>query len=241
MHKDLISHALAVAGEAATASEPIQAIFLIGSAARDAHNSSTSDVDLLIVINDDVTETRLRKAIDVLKSSALPIDATMIRDSAFTKASYPTKVEMQIKPDGNEIRPIDPKCDTLLSIQDAAECGIWLGGYDRNYKIPKVPWDLLKQSVDYVFPFLRTHFKNPSLSLSRAAYTYKNRRMCSKIEAGSWALSELDPRYHQMIADDLSSYRVGSRYTCPADLLTELETTISEATRKGSYMIDKSP
>ena len=225
---DIIDHSQAIAGDVATASESIQAIFLIGSVARGAHNSHTSDVDLLVVLDDNYSVVQLGKAIEVLKSSVHPVDATMIRDSILRNIQYPTWIEAQIKPRGNEVWPTEPKRDALLSIQDAAECGLWFGGYDRHYEIPKVPWDFLQQSINYIFPFLRTHFKNPSLSLARAAYTYKIRRMCSKIEAGTWALSEFEAKYHQMIANDFSSYRAGSRYSCPTDLLSEIEAVISE-------------
>jgi predicted nucleotidyltransferase len=229
---DISDHSRSVACECAAAIDSVRAVFLIGSAARHAYNSHTSDVDLLLALGDDCSLTELKTVIEVLNASTLRIDATLIRNSGLRDIRHPTRVEALVKPNGNVIWPKEPKRDALLPIQDAAECGLWIGGSDPHYKITQVPWDLLRQSIDYVFPFLRTHFKNPSLSLARAAYTYHHRSMCSKSDAGTWALSEFDPKFHEMIANDLSSYRVGSRYSCPDEMLRKMESMISETVRR---------
>ncbi len=65
--------------------------------------------------------------------------------------------------------------------------------------------------------------KNPVLSLCRYVYTMRNKKLCSKIEAGDWALKNIDVRFHDIIRIDLENYINGKkRYSIDNKLLGEL-------------------
>jgi predicted nucleotidyltransferase len=225
---EIISEFRLLAQEAVKLAPSVLAIYVIGSLARSTHNTPTSDVDVLVATEDACPCADLRRFADLLAESSLPIDAIVLRRSILRRVVFPTPVEVMIKPTGTVVWPDSPRRDAILAIQEATECGLWVCGSEPDYEIPSVPWDLLRRNINYLLPYLSTHFKNPSLSLCRAAYSYRNHRLCSKIEAGTWALSEMRPRFHEMIASDLSSYRTGSHYECPDDLLSGMEHDIEQ-------------
>lgn len=231
MHQFLSEFRL-VAHEAVNITPSVLAVHVTGSVARASANRLTSDIDVLIAVDDDCPHVELRALADILGRSALPIDAVVIRHTNLVQIAYPTTVEVLIKPIGPAVWPNAPKHDALLAIQDAAECGLWVCGSEQDYRIVPVPWNVLRRSIDYLLPFLGTQFKNPSLSLCRAAYSYRRHRLCSKMDAGTWALTEMEQKFHEMIVGDLSSYRTGSPYECSKELLGDLE---REVRRIGNY------
>ena len=113
--------------------------------------------------------------------------------------------------------------DFLLQRQDVFECGIDLCGLPRKQIILPVPWPLLSKSIDYLFPYIRVRFKNPILMMCRAVYTFHFHHLCSKIQAGIWALNTFELRYHLLIEDDIQDYQNGTQSTFNKALLQEFE------------------
>lgn len=91
-----------------------------------------------------------------------------------------------------------------------------------------MPWDLLLKSIVYLFPHLRQRFKNPALSLTRVAFSIRFHRLCSKAEAGTWALSELGVESHDLFMADLESYASGTKPELSPNKLLQLEQEIAE-------------
>ena len=207
--------------------DTVLAAITVGSVARGASNATTSDVDVLVVIEDQASDKDTFKLAKTLDQVTFPLDALVIRHSSIQLNTFPTEVEFLVKPQG-VVWPERLREDTLLTRQDAAECGIWIAGSNSHYNVACVPWDLLLKSIAYIFPHLRQRFKNPALSLARAAFSIHLHRLCSKAEAGTWALSELGVEYHDLFMADLESYESGTKSELSPDKLLQLEQEIAE-------------
>jgi hypothetical protein len=85
-----------------------------------------------------------------------------------------------------------------------------LVGPEPREIIRPVPWPLLKESLDFLFPHIVGKFKNPVLMLCRIAYAHANHSLCSKRQAGEWALETLGERWRPMIEAALAKYSQGT-------------------------------
>jgi hypothetical protein len=96
-----------------------------------------------------------------------------------------------------------------LDLQDVWECGFTLSGSPVREVIPPVPKEMLRASLAWAFPHLAANFKNPELMLCRATYAFLEDRLCSKPEAGSWALGVFDARWRGVIEKALAEREKG--------------------------------
>ena len=114
--------------------------------------------------------------------------------------------------------------DFLPQRQDVYEAGITLYGPAPQDIIRPVPWSLLVESLDFLFPYIVSHFKNSVLMLCRIAYTWAHREMCSKKQAGEWALEAFGDPWAPMIRTALDQYAAGQPQSgIPQDTLKAFE------------------
>jgi hypothetical protein len=73
-----------------------------------------------------------------------------------------------------------------------------------------VPWPLVAECLDFLFPYIITNFKNPVLMLCRIAYAHTHHSLCCKRRAGEWALETLGERWRPMIEAALALYSEGT-------------------------------
>ncbi len=201
----------------------LHTIYLYGSMARKCYNKITSDIDVLVIACKNYNEKEINNILNIHKKTTLPIDSTFITLNQLNKNIYPAPISFAVKMNKQLIKHKNGSKDFLLQRQDIFEKGIQLIKQGQGCKINKVPWPLIKKSINYIFPHIRTRFKNPVLSLCRYVYTMRNKKLCSKIEAGDWALKNIDVRFHDIIRIDLKNYINGKkRYSIDNKLLGEL-------------------
>jgi hypothetical protein len=138
---------------------------------------------------------------------------------------FPTPVVCLVKPitDYQIVRKAEGSRDFLLARQDAYEAGFVLAGLPSHDLIRPVPWPLLVASLDYLFPHILLHFKNPVLMLSRIVYAWTHHRLCSKRDAGEWAVAALGTQWAQLIETALVDYASALRTSMTSEVLRVFE------------------
>ena len=197
----------------ATALQSLSACGLIGayvhgSVAAGCFNPSTSDVDVVIV-GACLSDVECITSVELLHQRIdLPIDATFVSPDQLHIERIPTPIGYQIKPfsNGKAICGQQGRRDFVIQSQEVYERGLRLFGPPAIDLFQPVPWPLIREYINWLLPFIPSHFKNPVLMLCRCAYTWIHQQMCSKKEAGEWALAEKGPEWHSLIDTALRDY-----------------------------------
>lgn len=202
----------------------LAAVILFGSTAKGHQNSETSDVDLLIVLKNEADKVLVNELKDILKGIDLPLDAIVLREKELS--CFPARVEFILKPGGHVLKEKSPVKDFLKNQREASEKGIQLAGSVKEYQLPSPPRNLVLKNLSLLFPFLKTHFKNPALSLLRAACFLKEDRLLGKKEAGEWGLQSFPEAFHELIQRDLKDVSSGGSSSLNEKMLDLLEEEI---------------
>jgi predicted nucleotidyltransferase len=198
--------------------EDLLGIYLYGSVARGCYHPAQSDVDVIAVVRDGWEEVEEPSLIETHNDSGLPIDAVVVTESQLQVDAFPTPVVLLVKPISGHtiVRAPDGSKDFLLQRQDTYEAGMALIGPDPKELIHPVPWPLLAESLNFLFPHIVPNFKNPVLMLSRIACAWETRRLCSKREAGEWAVESIGEPFIDMLKTALVEYADGVSHTAIA-------------------------
>jgi predicted nucleotidyltransferase len=198
--------------------------YVYGSFARGCYNAVTSDIDFLMILKRTPTDQEVRTILRVPIDLGLVLDAVFVTSDQIKLDVFPTPVQFLIKPNQEQaIYQPDGSKEFLLHRQDAYEAGITLVGSPAHECIPPVPWPLITQCLGYLSPYIISHFKNPALMLCRIAYAHTQHKLCSKQEAGKWALSMFDPNWKPIMEKALADYAAGIPNTTHRETLTAFE------------------
>jgi predicted nucleotidyltransferase len=182
-------------------------IYAYGSLAWECFNTNTSDIDVIVVLVKSVDLEDLPRLQLVHRHATIPIDATFVTQDQLSISHVPTDVEFIVKPLSDQIvRYPQGNWDFAVQSQDVYENGIRFCGPEITNLFHPIPWHLLQKSFERLFPYIAPRFKNPVLMLSRLAYTYTHRRMCSKIVAGNWALEAMPSQFQPLIDAEMRKY-----------------------------------
>lgn len=187
-------------------------IYLYGSLARGCHSPHTSDVDLLMVTREPCSDPALAAVAEAHAGAGFPVDLLSVTRAQIGLDVTPTPFDFAVMAaaPGAIVRPAGGKGDLLLIRQDVYDCDSALAGEPTREVVRSVPWPLLAQSLEFLFPHIVPRFKNPALMLCRVVYAFANRVLCSKQTAGEWALDRLDPTWQPVIQVALDKYRTGA-------------------------------
>ena len=198
-------------------------VYLYGSLARGCYHAGPSDVDTIVVTGRDCAESEYPAILQVHKDVGAPVDPVFVTEEQLNADVFPTPIGFLVKPiEGHKIVHVpEGRGDFLLQRQDAYEAGVALAGPSPREMIRPVPWPLLAESLDYLFPHIITRFKNPVLMLCRIAYAHTHHSLCCKRRAGEWAVEAFEERWRPMISAALAQYAEG--VTGPAATSMELQ------------------
>lgn len=183
------------------------AVYLYGSLARGCHNPATSDADLIVVLKDGFAQPDMDLLCDIQQEVSVPIDAEFVTESKLNDNNCSTPIAFLNPP--RCIEQSQKGSTFPIDRQDAYEAGIALVGPPPRDLILPVPWKALTSSLDFLFPYIASHFKNNVLMLCRISYTWTFHEMCSKREAGEWALTALGEEWRPVIEVALDEYASG--------------------------------
>lgn len=201
--------------------ENLVGVYLYGSLVRGCYHSGPSDVDVIVVIGRDCAESEYPEILRVHGDVGAPVDAVFVTEEQLNSDVFPTPIGFLVKL--KIIHVPEGRGDFLPQRQDAYEAGVALVGPEPREIIRPVPWPLLKESLDWLFPHIVGKFKNPVLMLCRIAYAHANHSLCCKRRAGEWALEEFDERWRPMISTALVEYAEGGRSASTLAELKEFE------------------
>jgi len=207
--------------------------YLHGSAARGAYAPPASDVDILLLLSGHCADDAIPRLVAAQASGRMAgtrIGAVCVTRAQLAAAILPVALDLVLPPDA------EPQRDAAnlgmmfpLDWQDAWECGVALSGPPVREVLTPAPREMLTASVAWLFPHLAANFKNPELMLCRAARVLTEGRLCSKPEAGRWALKVFDARWHGLIGKALAEReRGGSQAVCSPEELADFQRACAE-------------
>ena len=182
--------------------------YVYGSVASGCHNPGTSDIDVVIV-GSCISDPGFIEVLERIHADVdLPIDAAVVSPEQLRVERIPTPVGLLIKPfsGGKVIHRPEGSWDFVVQSEEVYERGLRLLGPEPRHLFQPVPWPLIRRYIEYLLPFIVSRFKNPVLMLCRCACTSSLRTMCSKKEAGEWALAEMPAAWHSLIDTALGEY-----------------------------------
>lgn len=211
-----------------TLGERLTGVYLHGSLAMGCFNPAGSDLDLLIVTTQPMSLEQKRALIEALlrlSRQPAPIEISFLSAADLTPWHYPTpfdlhysegwreRCEQALAGDGwqhwNDSRQTD--VDLAAHITITRTRGICLQGRPIAQVLPSVPRQDYIASIwdDFLWARARAAENPPYFILNAcriAAYLLAG-RLCSKEEAGAWALTTLPADVHALISQALGIYR----------------------------------
>ena len=226
--------------------EDLTGIYLHGSLAMGCFNPKKSDIDLMIVIKNNITDTQklqfMNHVAELNKTAPEKgIELSIVKEEYCRKFLYPTPFELHFS-SAHLQWFIDDPADYIHKMngtdKDLAahftiikKYGVVLYGEEINDVFADVPRKDYIDSIWYdVEGAGEDILEDPVymiLNLCRAAAFLKNDLILSKKQGGEWALQNLSARYRTLISKALQSYRLG----------TEMDLDRMEAQKFADYML----
>ena len=200
--------------------------YVYGSLARGCFHPATSDVDVLAVTDGPCPEPVIRAVLRIHAEAPCPVDAVFATRGQLDEQTFPAPIDFLIKPGpaGGVVRLPDGSRDFPLQRQDTHGKGVAVIGPPASEMIGPLPWQLVAEALEYLFPHVVPRFKNPALTLCRIAHAHAHHALCSKREAGRWALEAFPSQWHRLIREELACYAEGRPATdTPPDQLAGFE------------------
>lgn len=204
-------------------------IYLHGSLAMGCFNPEKSDIDLIIVIKNNITdEQKLKFMNEVVELNKVApskgIELSIVKEAYCKEFHYPTPFELHfskmhiqwfVDDPADYIRKMNGMDKDLAAhfkiiknygiVLYGAEINDVFGDVPRNDYIDSIWGDIEGAKEDII--------EDPVyiiLNLCRVAAFLKNDLILSKKQGGEWALQNLSEKYHSLILKALQSYAIGN-------------------------------
>lgn len=221
-------------------------IYLHGSMAMGCFNPEKSDIDLIIVIRNNITDNQKLKFMDnVVELNRIApskgIEVSIVKEEYCKKFIYPTPFELHFSNAHLQWfidKPIDyvqkmngTDKDLAAHFKIIKKYGIVLYGAEINEVFDDVP---RKDYIDSILCDIEGAkeeiLEEPVymiLNLCRVAAFLKNDLIISKKQGGEWALQNISAQYKSLISNAIQSYSLG----------TEMNIDKMEAQKFADYML----
>ncbi len=209
--------------------EDLTGIYLHGSLAMGCFNPSKSDIDLIIVIKNDITDIQklqfMNHVVELNKiAPGKGIELSIVKKEYCTNFLYPTPFELHFSnahlqwfvdnPEDYIHKMSGTDKDLAAHFKIIKKYGVVLQGEEINDVFADVP---RKEYIDSIWFDVEGAkediLKEPVymiLNLCRVAAFLKNDLILSKKQGGEWALQNLPAQYHALISEALQSYMLGN-------------------------------
>ena len=208
--------------------ENLVGVYLHGSLALGCFNPERSDVDLIVVTRQGMTVETKRSVAEILlhcSNAPAPVEISFLPEAYMNPWQYPTPFDFHYGEDWREktsaelssgewkkwndaIRKDD---DLAAHITILLESGIVLCGRPIDEVFPPVPKRHYVDSIVKDFEWGRDRIeKYPAsfvLNACRVSAYLREGRICSKEQAGAWALSIVNDEFGELVNCALQSYR----------------------------------
>ncbi len=223
-------------------------VYLHGSAVMGCFNPEKSDIDLIIVVKESVSDADKRAYMDMvteLNSSAPAkgIEMSVVRKDVCSPFVYPTPFELHFSvahlnwyrndPD-DYIRKMNGTDKDLAAhfmiILNRGKCLYGAPIEDVFAPVPKADYlDSIREDIADAAEDISENTMYITLNLARVLAYKKEGLILSKKEGGEWALGHLPAEYHALIKDALKEYEEAASISYDLEL----------AKRYADYMLTK--
>ena len=201
-------------------------IYLHGSMAMGCFNPEKSDIDLILVINQDMTDGQKRQFMEfVVELNAWApkkgLELSVVKEEVCRRFVYPTPFELHFSPTHLKWWWDDPKGyiqrmkgtdpDLAAHFTIIRKYGIVLAGADVEKVFGEVPreayLDSIRQDVENAAEDVLDNPVYILLNLCRVAAYVEENLILSKRQGGEWGLIHLPEKYQLLIQNALDAYR----------------------------------
>lgn len=205
--------------------ENLTGVYLHGSLAMGCFNPGKSDIDIIIVINDSITDIQKTQFMNHIvelnkKAPDKGIELSIVKEAYCRTFLYPTPFELHFSnahlqwftdnPTDYVHKMNGTDKDLAAHFKIIGKYGVVLYGKAVNDVFADVPRKDYIDSILYDVEGAEEDIsENPVyviLNLCRAAAFLKNDLILSKKQGGEWALQNLPTQYHTLISNALQSY-----------------------------------
>ena len=201
-------------------------VYLHGSAVMGCFNPEKSDVDLLVVVNEEPTDTVKRAFLDMVVSlnengPTKGIEMSVVRRGVCKPFAYPTPFELHFSKMHLDWYRNDPEDyiakmkgtdrDLAAHITVIRARGVCLCGAPIDEVFGEVPKQDYMDSLWYDIADAEDDIAEDTmyltLNLARVLAFLQDGSVLSKKEGGEWGLKNLPEEYHGLLREALSEYR----------------------------------
>lgn len=206
--------------------DALTGIYLHGSLAMGCFNPEKSDIDLLLVINREMTDGQKRRFMEIVvklnaRAPKKGLELSVVKEEVCRHFVYPTPFELHFSPthlrwwqDAPEdyirrMNGTDPDLAAHFTI--IRKYGMALTGPGPGEVFGEVPreayLDSIRQDVENAVEDVLDNPVYVILNLCRVAAYVEENLVLSKLAGGEWGLTRLPEKYHPLIRDALEAYR----------------------------------
>ncbi|MCM1539116.1 MAG: DUF4111 domain-containing protein [bacterium] len=205
-------------------------VYLHGSAVMGCFQAKTSDLDLIFVIKQEISDEKKRKFMDrVVKWNAQApekgIELSVVRESVCDPFVYPTPFELHFSmahldwyrksPEDYIAKMQGTDLDLAAHFTILAHRGRTLYGKAIGDVFGEVEgayyWDSIVSDIENAAEEIAKQPVYMTLNLCRVLAYKRERLILSKKEGGEWGLSNLPEQYAGLLKSALEAYRTGER------------------------------
>ena len=201
--------------------DALRGVYLHGSLAMGCFNPEKSDIDLLLVINREMTDAQKRRFMEIVvelnaRAPKKGLELSVVKEEVCRHFVYPTPFELHFSPahlawwQGDpedyvrRMNGTDP--DLAAHFMIVRKYGIALTG--PNPEVPREAYlDSIRQDVENAAEDVSANPVYVILNLCRVIAYVKENLVLSKRQGGEWGLANLPDKYHVLIRDALDTYR----------------------------------
>ena len=226
---DFVDMCREIIGEEETGKKTLTGIYLHGSMAMGCFNPAKSDIDLIVVIEDEISDRQKMRFMEQVarlneRAPAKGLELSVVKREYCKPFVYPTPYELHFSPCHLQWfldRPEDYIRNMKGEDRDLAahftiinRYGILLYGRAVSDVFGEVPEKDYADSIRFDVENAKEDIEgNPMyviLNLCRAAAFAREGLCLSKSAGGRWGLENTAGRYHPLISGALASYRSGA-------------------------------
>lgn len=204
--------------------EALTGVYLHGSLAMGCFNPEKSDIDLILVIDRDVTDQQKRRFMETVvalnaRAPKKGLELSVVKKEACRHFAYPTPFELHFSPAHLKWWQDDPESyiehmkgtdpDLAAHFTIIRKCGIVLEGAAVEEVFGDVPreayLDSIRQDVENAVEEVLDNPVYILLNLCRVAACVEENLILSKQQGGEWGLVHLPEKYHPLIQDALDA------------------------------------
>jgi predicted nucleotidyltransferase len=196
-------------------------LYLYGSLAMNCYNPRLSDIDIIIIARQRLSEEQRKRVIEYLKrvcSKSRRIELSIVCEDAIRNPRYPMEVDLHFEHWGNIFENERDK-EILSNLYTTRERGFCVWGAPISDVFTEIPagYHLRSLTEDIQHTRKYIHMKPEHtgydvtlywiLGSCRILAFIREQKVLSKLEGGRWGIANLPKEYHKLIRQALSGYQ----------------------------------